>query len=130
MKFVPFTVRVKAGPPTVALAGMRVVTVGTGFPPGSIMRFNAFEVPPPGVGVKTLTAAVPAVAMSAAEMAALSCVLLTKVVGRSAPFQRTTELLMKRVPFTVKVKAGPPAVTLSGESEIMNGKGFCWGRGV
>jgi hypothetical protein len=37
-----------------------------------IRNVCAFEVPPPGAGLKTVTAAVPAVAMSAAPIVALS----------------------------------------------------------
>ncbi len=41
------------------------------------MKVWALDVPPPGVPLKTVTLAVPAVAMSAAVMEAVSCVLLT-----------------------------------------------------
>lgn len=37
-----------------------------------IVRFTAFEVPPPGVGVTTVIAAVPLVAISAAVIAAVN----------------------------------------------------------
>jgi len=43
-------------------------------------------VPPPGVGFITVTVAVPAVAMSAAVMAACKLVLETKVVVRALAF--------------------------------------------
>src|SRR5688572_25048068 len=40
------------------------------------------------------------------------------------PFQRTTEESTKPVPSTVSVKAAPPAVALSGDSELVAGGGF------
>ena len=104
MKLVPVTVRVKAEPPAVADEGLRLVSVGTGLA-ALMVKVSALEVPPPGVGLKTVTEAVPAVAMSAAVMAAVSWVDEPKVVVRFAPFQRTTEPLMKLVPVTVRVKA-------------------------
>ncbi len=61
-------------PPAVAEVGFRLVVVGTGL---LIVKVWALEVPPPGVPVKTVTLAVPAVAMSAARMEAVSWVLLT-----------------------------------------------------
>jgi hypothetical protein len=67
---------------------------------------------------------VPAAAISAAVMAACSCVALTKVVVRFEPFHCTTELLMNPLPLTVRVKAAPPAVALVGEIEVMAGTGF------
>ena len=39
----------------------------------------------------------------------------------AAPFQFTTELLTKLVPFTVSVNPGPPAVVKLGESEVSVG---------
>ena len=51
---------------------------------------TAFDAPPPGAGLNTVTLAVPAVAMSANVIAAVSCVPLTYVVVRFSPFQRTT----------------------------------------
>jgi len=83
------------------------------------------DVPPPGVGLNTVTCAVPALPISAAVIAAWSCVALTNVVVRLVPFQFTTELpLTKPVPFTVKVKAAPPAVALVGASVVIVGAGF------
>src|SRR6266566_4941871 len=85
------------------------------------VNVSAPEVPPPGVGEKTVRDAVPAVAMSPAVIAACDWVLLTNVVVRAAPFQRTTDPLTKFVPFTVRVKAAAPAVALPGVSEPIVG---------
>ncbi len=72
------------------------------------MKVRALEVPPPGAGLNTVTEAVPAVAMSAAVIDALNWVEETYVVVRFDPFQRTTELDLKPLPFTVNVNAAPP----------------------
>ena len=69
-KFVPFTVRVKAASPAVLLVGEIVAVVGTG-----LLMVNVkagVEVPPPGVGLNTVTFAVPTEAMSVIRMAAVS----------------------------------------------------------
>jgi hypothetical protein len=110
-KLVPFTVSVKAPPSAVAEDGLRLVIAGAGL---LMVKICAFDVPPPGVGLNTVTLAVPALAMSAAVIAAVSCVVLTYVVVRSTPFHLTTELLMKLVPLTVSVNAAPPAVADEG----------------
>lgn len=81
-------------------------------------------VPPPGAGVNTVTDAVPALAISATNICAFSCVPLTKVVTRSVPFQRTIELLAKLVPVTVSVKDVKPvlpAVAPAGERLVKVG---------
>src|SRR5207244_2226315 len=96
---VPLTVSVKAAPPTVALVGTSAVIVGMGLLTGNV---SAAEAPPPGVGVNTVTCGVAAVAMSAAVIAAVSWVALTKVVVRVVPFQRTVEPLRQLAPFPVK----------------------------
>ena len=75
-KPVPLTVRLKATPPAVALAGEMVVMVGTGLG-ALIVKADAVEVPPPGAGLNTVTWAVPALAMSAAAIAAVNWVALT-----------------------------------------------------
>ena len=72
MKLVPFTVRVKADPPAVADEGLKLVVVGTGLSGTLIVKVCELEVPPPGEGLKTVTLAVPAVAISAALIAAVS----------------------------------------------------------
>jgi hypothetical protein len=122
---------VNAEPPAVALEGDREVNVGAGL---LIVKLCPLEVPPPGVGLKTVTVAVPAVAMSAAVIAAVNCVLLTNVVVRLDPFQRTVEVLRKLVPLAVSVNATPPAVALVGEIEVSEGRGLLmvkvWGLEV
>jgi hypothetical protein len=70
-KFVPVTVRVKAGPPAVVEVGERLEFVGEGL---LIVRGSAFEDMPL---VRTVTWAMPAVAMSVAGMAAVTRVART-----------------------------------------------------
>jgi hypothetical protein len=81
-------------------------------------------VPPPGAAFTTVTEAVPCVAMSAAEMEAVTFVLLKNLVLRGDPFQSTTEPMTRFEPFTVSVNAGPPAVALMGEIELIVGTGL------
>src|SRR5438093_630351 len=104
-KFVPVTVSVNADPPATTEAGLSVVVVGAGF---VMVNVCAFDAPPPGVGLNTVTCAVPAAATSVAEIAAVSWVADTYVVVRAAPFQRTTVLVTKFVPATVSVNPEPP----------------------
>src|SRR6267378_4608570 len=82
------------------------------------------EVPPPGAAVATVICAVPAAATSAAAMAAVSWVGLTKVVVRAAPFHCRLEPLTKLVPVTVSVKAALPADVLVGDSVESVGDGL------
>jgi hypothetical protein len=128
-KFVPLTVRVKAAPPAVAEVGEMLDTDGTGLGVALTVNVCAFEVPPPGVGLNTVTVAVPVAAMSLAGIAAVNWVEETKVVARADPFHRTTEPLMKFVPLTVRVKAAPPAATELGVSDVVAGEGFEGGGG-
>src|SRR4051812_35576363 len=75
--------------------------------------------------VVTPTLAEPGVAISAAGIAAINCAELTKVVVLGAPFHVTVEdPETKPAPFTVKVKAVPPAVADDGESEDVDGTGM------
>jgi len=123
-KLLPLIVSVNAGYPTVREEGFRLVTVGTGLLAPLMVKVRAPEVPPPGVGLKTVTDAVPALAMSAAVMDAVSWVDETNVVVRLAPFQRTMEPVTKLVPVTVRVKAAPPAVAEEGLRAVSVGTGL------
>src|SRR5262249_35509468 len=103
--------------------GLIEVTAGTGLGGELIVNVTGFDSPPPAGGVKTVTVALPTLAMSSTGIAAVSCVLLPNEVGRAAPFQRTTESETKFCPVTVKVNAGPPACALLGEIAVMRGMG-------
>src|SRR4029450_12271132 len=70
------------------------------------------------------TVAVPAVTTSDAAIDACNCVPLTNVVGRVAPFQRTTDALANPLPVTVTVNAAAPAVTPEGDTDTTLGTGF------
>jgi hypothetical protein len=59
---------------------------------------------PPETVIATPCGLVARKAVSAAVIAAVSCVALTKVVGRGEPFQLTTRPLAKPVPVTVSVR--------------------------
>ncbi len=74
--------------------------------------------------MNTVTLPVPTVAMSAVPIAAVNCVALTKAVVRVEPFHCTTEPLTKLVPFTVRVKADPPAVADEGLRPVIVGNGL------
>jgi hypothetical protein len=122
-KPLPVTDRVNAALPAVALEGDRLLTVGTGLG-ALIANADPGDVPPPGVGLTMVTWAVPALVMSAAEIAADNCVALMKVVVRAAPFQFTTDPFTKPVPVTVRLNAAVPAVALDGARPLIVGTGF------
>ena len=100
------------------------IEVSVGAETGLIVNDRLPEVPPPGAGFVTVTVAVPAVAISAAVIAAVNCVAFTNVVVLAAPLNFTTDVDTKPVPFTVRVKAAPPAVALVGEREVTVGAGL------
>ena len=66
----------------------------------------------------------PAIARSAAVIAARRRVALTNVVVRALPFHCTTEPATKLVPLTTRVNAAPPAFALVGDSEVTAGTGL------
>ena len=70
--------------PPIALVGESVVIVGTGL---FTVNGEFPDVPPPGAGFVTVTLKVPAAAMSAAAIAAVTCVALTNVVVLAAPVE-------------------------------------------
>ena len=68
--------------------------------------------------------AVPIEAISEAGMEAVNCMLLIKVVVRSALFQRIMEPATKLFPFTVRVKDDPPTKAEAGLRFVVPGTGF------
>src|SRR5438445_8097207 len=98
-KLLPVTVSVNAAPTATAVLGDRELSVGLGFG-AVIVNVCGLDVPPPGAGLKTVTEAVPAVAMSAAVICAVGCVLLTQVVVVAVPFQPHPDDRLKFVAVT------------------------------
>src|SRR5262245_104065 len=94
-----------------------------------IVSVSALEVPPPGLGLKTVMLAVPASLTSLAWMLALSCELLTKVVFRFELRKRTIDPVRNPEPFTVSEKFGLPAATDAGVIELMTGTGLLMVKG-
>src|SRR5262245_12201714 len=111
---VPLTVSVKAGPPAVAPEGNSAVRAGAGLGAVETVKVRALEVPPPGVGLTTVTWGVPAAATSAAVIDAVTWVPLTRVVVRLFPFHLTVVPVTKLLPLTVRVNPPPPAAALPG----------------
>ena len=108
----------------VAAAEAGAIKVSVGPETALIVNDRVPDVPPPGAGFVTVTLAVPAVAMSAAVIAAVNCVALTNVVVLAAPLNFTTDVDTNPVPLTVRVKAAPPAVALVGDREVSVGAGL------
>jgi hypothetical protein len=133
-KLLPFTASGTGGPVNAskaALDGEIELMTGAGrvVPLARAVRENGREFEfVPGPFPDTVIAAVPRNAVSAAVMLAVSCVALTKVVGRGEPFQLTTSPFAKPVPVTVSVK--PTALqygvlldeVVDAESDVMAGR--------
>ena len=68
-----------------------------------------------------VTLPLPGLTMSAARIEAVTFVALTKAVVRALPFHFTTTPVAKPVPFTVRVKATPPAVAVAGDKDVSTG---------
>ena len=102
------------------------VMVGAVEPEEAVSTSNchALDVPPPGAGVCTVMAMVPAVAISAAVTCAVSWVALMNCVARAEDPQYAVELAMNPDPFTVSVNTVPPASVNAGEMPLIAGTGF------
>jgi hypothetical protein len=87
-------------------------------------RLKALEVPPPGDGLTTVTEAEPGEAISAGVICVVREVAETKLVERVIPFQSICEEVLKLLPVTVRVNAGPLAETEVGESAVTLGSGL------
>jgi hypothetical protein len=104
----PITVRRNPDDATAALFGMSEVMTGIGSELGAVIMEKVRKLEAIVEELDTVIAAVPWRALSVAEIAAVSCVALTNVVGRGDPFQFTTSPVTKSVPFTVNVKPVVP----------------------
>ena len=133
MKFVPISISVSAGPFAGEVFGLMLVSVGTGFAGGLMVKTNAFErplLPEPEKGFWVMTVAVPGLATREAGTVALTVntfplASLLGVVASLLPFQVTTVCTTNGLPLaeedwlTVSVKAGLPALILEGEREVI-----------
>ena len=124
IKLLPLAVNVNVAEPAVIEDGEMVVKTGVGLATGLMVKVNAADVPPPGVGLNIVTLAVPAVSISDAGTLAVSCVLLINVVTRERVFHLITDPAMKLLPLAVNVNVAAPAVTEVGAMEVNNGEGF------
>jgi hypothetical protein len=123
VKLVPVSVIVNDVVPAATLDGEMLANVGAAG--GDVtVRVTLFDVPPPGVGLKTAIACEPTDATSDASSAAVNEVAAPKVVTRSTPSIRTMAPLTKPLPVTVTVKAALPAAMLTGVIAVATGTGF------
>ena len=99
----PVTVNISAGLPAAAEVCDSETIVGAGSAVAGVEMVKGREADVP-IEFVAATTAVPGNATWAAEMEAVSCVALTKVVVCGAPFQFTIASLVKFVPFTVSLK--------------------------
>ena len=89
-----------------------------------IVKLRALLVPPPGVGLNTVTAAIPTVAILAAGTNADNCVALIYVVVSAAPFHLMAEVVTKLVPLVTNVNEPEPAVAILGDKPVSVGRGL------
>ena len=86
---------------------------------GPITKVRAFDAGP--VGLVTVIETSPAAVTSSAEIDAVTCDELTKVVVRLVPFHCTVAGETKPTPLTVSMNGPLPGRTVTGESEVSVG---------
>lgn len=125
------TPSMNAADPAATLGGNRlaITGLGSGVVDGATVKGEDREARDGIVALETVTLAGPGKAVSVAEIAAVSCVALMKVVWRGEPFQFTTSPFgTKLVPFTVSampagLQAGVVFDMLAGaESDVIVGR--------
>ena len=127
-RLVPVTVTVSAGLPAAAVDCDSELIEGVASAVDGVEMVKGKE-PDDPIEFVTVTDAVPGNAAWTAEMGAVNCVALTNVVVCAAPFQFTTALLVKFVPFTVSVKPWElqygveAAKFVEADSEVIDGNG-------
>jgi hypothetical protein len=102
---------------TVCAGGFTATTTTT-------LSVIAPEVPPPGAGVVTATARLPALAICPAATTAVSTVGFQYTVASPVPPNSTTDCGANPVPVTVSVVFPLPAFTVAGEIALTTGPGF------
>ena len=117
----PVTVSVNDPLPSGRLDGDRLLMTASGF--GATTKSTAVLVPPPGVGLVTVTGSEPAVPGSAGTTAE-SVPLLFNVVINSAPLKLICDEAINPVPVTVNVNEGLPTSSVDGERLEMTGDGL------
>ena len=124
----PVTVNVSAGLPAAAEVCDSELIEGVASAVDGVEMVKGKE-PDDPIEFVAVTDAVPGNAAWTAEMGAVNCVALTNVVVCAAPFQFTTALLVKFVPFTVSVKPWElqygveAAKVVEADSEAIDGNG-------
>jgi hypothetical protein len=94
---------VRAELPAAAEFGVTELSAGVGSAVVGVDKVKGNE-PDAPIEFFTVIPTLPGKAATAGGIEAVSCVALTNVVACTAPFQLTTEPLVKFVPFTVSVK--------------------------
>jgi hypothetical protein len=119
LKFAPTSVICARSAPWATNSGEALVRTGEGA--GVTVSGIALEVvpPPAAEGLNTVTDSVAGEATSDAKTVAVSCNALRNTVGRLLALIRTTEVGMNPLPFTVRVKLGPPDETEAGERLVI-----------
>ena len=119
-KLLPVTVISNVAAPAVTTDGEMELITAAGL---LMVNVLIMDVPPPGAGVKTVMAAVPALTTLPAGTVAFSWVLFIKMVESAIPFHCTTEVLAKLLPMQINVRVTAPEMTDTGEMELNTGIG-------
>jgi hypothetical protein len=85
---------------------------------------SEFEVPPPGVGLETVMAWVPASVALLAGSVALSPPVVTNVEASAFPSRLTDDALLKPEPASIKDVSADPTETLPGLRLLSEGAGY------
>jgi hypothetical protein len=121
---VPLMSTFSPGVPARIVVGEIEVIVGTLLGAGVIVKVSEVaDVPPPGEGVKTVTVAVPGVAIRAAGTCVVASLVLRKFVTSGVPFHSTAPPGEKLLPITVRVNAVSPACFVVGDIDFSDGFG-------
>ena len=108
IKLVPLMVSVKAAPPAMAMAGLKLEIVGGC---GMMVKVTLGEMPP---SVLTVMLPAPGLAVRAAGSVAVSWVELMRVVASAVEPQEAMEAASKFVPLMVSRRSAPPATVEAG----------------